>query len=552
MRMQQVIKGVDTLKRVWCLYRVSTKAQVNIDDDIPTQRKACHEFVNTKSEWQITNEYYEKGVSAFKKKLDDRDELQKIKNGAESGEFDVLLVFMYDRLGRNESETPLIVQFLIEHGIEVWSVKEGQSKIDDHTDILINFIRYWQSSGESKKTSIRVREFKKQYSEQGYFQGGAAPIGYKIVETDQPHWKNKDRKIKELVVDEEEGEMIRLIYSLYIDRHMGYRKIVDYLNNHGYRNRDGKIFGVSTIQRILSNPIYIGYKRYQGHDSEEGATQPYNEKLRIISDDIFKQADLIRNTRKDKLKDQDKSGIPLTGKLMFSGLAYCKYCGSKLTANYLYREQKKYNGTDESYTNTVYRYRCPLNKGKHHCDHKQNIWGAKKYDRIIIQQLKAIISTLDIKSFISNSVNQKKSTLKQKEKNLRNLEKELEKLNLQSARLNSEIAKSLIGDSSFTPEQLSGAIDQVNKDIQDKTEIITNLKAEIESERENYSDVNYIADELNNWEEKFDKADDDLKKAMLSRVINKVYFGKEEVEIELNLMLEECLRQQYEAEASIE
>ncbi|WP_312098429.1 recombinase family protein [Niallia sp.] len=539
------------MKRVWTLYRVSTKAQVNIDDDIPTQRQACHEFINTKSDWEITEEWYEKGVSAFKKKLDDRDKLQKIKSGAENGDFDVLLVFMYDRLGRNESETPLIVQFLIEHGIEVWSVKEGQSKIEDHTDILVNYIRFWQSSGESKKTSMRVREFKKQYSDQGYFQGGAAPTGYKIIETDQTHWKNKDRKIKELAVDEEEGEMIKLIFSLYIDKHMGYRKIVDYLNEHGYRNRDGKIFGVSTIQRILANPIYIGFKRYEGFNSKEGATQPYNEKLRIISDDIFKQAEVIRNTRKDKLKDQDKSGIPLTGKLMFSGLAYCKYCGAKLSPNYHYRDQEKNNGTGESYRNIVYRYRCPLNKGKQHCDHKQNIWGAKKFDSIIIQQLKAVISTLDIKAFINTSVNQKKSTLKQKEKNFRNLENELEKLNIQSAKLNAEIGKSLIGESKFTPEQLSGAIDQVNKDIKDKTEAILKLEAEIESERENYADVNYIANELSNWEEKFDKADDDLKKAMLSRVINKVYFGKDEVELELNLMLEECLRQQYEAEASI-
>lgn len=539
------------MKRVWTLYRVSTKAQVNIDDDIPTQRQACHEFINTKSDWEITEEWYEKGVSAFKKKLDDRDKLQKIKSGAENGDFDVLLVFMYDRLGRNESETPLIVQFLIEHGIEVWSVKEGQSKIEDHTDILVNYIRFWQSSGESKKTSMRVREFKKQYSDQGYFQGGAAPTGYKIIETDQTHWKNKDRKIKELAVDEEEGEMIKLIFSLYIDKHMGYRKIVDYLNEHGYRNRDGKIFGVSTIQRILANPIYIGFKRYEGFNSKEGATQPYNEKLRIILDDIFKQAEVIRNTRKDKLKDQDKSGIPLTGKLMFSGLAYCKYCGAKLSPNYHYRDQEKNNGTGESYRNIVYRYRCPLNKGKQHCDHKQNIWGAKKFDSIIIQQLKAVISTLDIKAFINTSVNQKKSTLKQKEKNFRNLENELEKLNIQSAKLNAEIGKSLIGESKFTPEQLSGAIDQVNKDIKDKTEAILKLEAEIESERENYADVNYIANELSNWEEKFDKADDDLKKAMLSRVINKVYFGKDEVELELNLMLEECLRQQYEAEASI-
>ena len=49
--------------------------------------------------------------------------------------------------------------------------------------------------------------------------------------------------------------------------------------------------------------------------------------------------------------------------------------------------------------------------------------------------------------------------------------------------------------------------------------------------------LNYLANELENWEQKFNEADDDLKKAMLSRIINKVYLGKNEIEIDLNILL---------------
>lgn len=538
------------MKRVWCLYRVSTKKQVSTDDDIPLQKNACHDFVNTKGDWKITKELFEKGVSGWSKRADERDELKTIKQGAINKEFDVLLVFMLDRLGRKEDETPPMVSFLNKNNVEVWSVKEGQRNTESHIDKLLNYISFWQSDGESQKTSVRVKERKKQLSEQGYFQGGAAPIGYKIVETEQVHWKNKDRLIKELVADEEESEMIRLIFSLYVDRHMGYRKIVDYLYTKGYRTREGKSYGVSTIQRFLSNPIYIGLKRYQGEDGKEGATQPYNEKLRIISDDLFKQAEQIKNTRSSKLKRQDKSDIPRTGKLVFSGLAYCKYCGAKLSGNYLYREQK-YNNKEGTYKNTIYRYRCPLNKGKYDCDHKQNIWGAKKYDKIIIKQLKEILSQLDLKLFIDSSMNQKKSFIKQKERNINNIEKEHIDLTKQLDKLNSEIVKSLMGESDFTSQQLSGAINTVEEQLGQKLEQLNFLKAEIGKERENYSDVNYIANELENWESKFDNADDDLKKAMLSRVINKVYLGKDEVDLELNLMLSEFFQEQIEAETSI-
>lgn len=521
------------MKRVWCLYRVSKKQQVSVDEDIPMQKNACHGFVNNKPGWIITNELYEKGVSGWKKTVNERDEMTALKEGALNKEFDVLLVFMFDRLGRREDETPVMVNFLIQNGIEVWSVKEGQRKIESHVDKLLNYISFWQSDGESQKTSIRVKEAKKQLSEQGYFQGGTAPIGYKIVETNQWHWKNKDRRVKELVPDEVESEIIKLIYHLYVNRHLGYRKIADYLNEHGYRNRDGKVFVVSTIQRILSNPIYIGLKRYK---TALGGTQPYNEKLRIISDELFYQAQQIRNVRRESNRERDKSGIPRTGKLLFSGLAYCKYCSSKLTSNYLYRTYK-YKNKDGNYKNIIYRYKCPLNKGKLYCDHQQNIWGGKKYDALIINKIKTILSKFELQSFLDTSKNMKTKLLNLKEQNIKNLKKEYSDLKKQQEKLNLEIGKSLIGESTFTPEQLSFALRTIEKQIEEKLEQIKFLEIDLEKDRDNYSNVNYFTNVLKDWEQKFNEADENLKKAMLSRVVNKVYLGKNEIEIELNIWL---------------
>ena len=531
------------MKRVWCLYRVSTKQQVSVEDDIPMQKNACREFAKKHIDWEITRELFEKGVSGWKIKAKDRDELTIIKEAAINNEFDVLLVFMLDRIGRREDETPFIVNFLNENNVEVWSTIEGQRKTETHVEKLINYISFWQADGESQKTSHRVKEGKRQRSELGYFQGGVIPIGYKLVETGEVYWKKKNKRtIKELVIDEKETDMVKLVFSLYTDRHMGYRKIVDYLNSKGYRNKDGEIFGVSTIKRILSNPVYIGKKRYRGLDEKEEGTQPYNEKLRIVSDDLFNQVEKIRIARSEKIKDQDKTGIPLAGKLMFSGLAYCKYCGAKLSGNYLYRKQK-YGYNDNYYTNTIYRYRCPLNKGRLNCEHGQNIWGAKKYDSIIINQVKIVLLQLDLQSFIDSSMNQKESMIKQKERNIKNLENEINSYKKRLDKLNSEISESLVGDSDFTPKQLSAAITSIEDKINQTTDTLISLKSEVEKEKDNYLDVNNIANELKNWEIKFDNADDDLKKAMISRIIDRVYLGKNEVDITFNLALEECLQQ---------
>ena len=65
---------------------------------------------------------------------------------------------MFDRLGRRDDETPFIVEWFTKQGIEVWSVNEGQQRFDTHVDKLMNYIRYWQASGESLKTSVRTRK----------------------------------------------------------------------------------------------------------------------------------------------------------------------------------------------------------------------------------------------------------------------------------------------------------------------------------------------------------------------------------------------------------
>lgn len=128
------------MKRVYCLYRVSTIGQVD-KNDIPMQRQACHTFAKEKG-WQIIEEFSEKGVFGYKKSADQREALQELKQAALQKRFDVLLVFMFDRLGRRDDETPFVVEWFVKNGIEVWSVAEGEQRFEDHIDKLLNYIRY--------------------------------------------------------------------------------------------------------------------------------------------------------------------------------------------------------------------------------------------------------------------------------------------------------------------------------------------------------------------------------------------------------------------------
>ena len=111
---------------VYALYRVSTTKQVDkVKDDIPMQREACREFAQRMG-WTVGKEFLEKGVSGFKVSATDRDAIQELKAAALKNEFQILLVFMFDRIGRIDDETPFVVEWFVKHGIRVWSVQEEE------------------------------------------------------------------------------------------------------------------------------------------------------------------------------------------------------------------------------------------------------------------------------------------------------------------------------------------------------------------------------------------------------------------------------------------
>ena len=247
------------MKRVVCLYRVSTVGQVD-HDDIPMQRIACRDYAATHPDWEIVEEISEKGVSGYKVAASDRDAIVEIKKKAIKGEFDVLLVFMFDRLGRREDETPFVVQWFVQQGIEVWSTREGQQRFDTHVDKLLNYIRFWQASGESEKTSIRVRTKHLQMIEDGQYRGGYLPYGYKLVYKGRTNKKNQP--VRDLVIDEDEAVIVREIFHLLIEEGYGTNRVANYLNERGIKTKRGTtLWRATSVRALIDNRIYLGYMR---------------------------------------------------------------------------------------------------------------------------------------------------------------------------------------------------------------------------------------------------------------------------------------------------
>ncbi len=312
-------------KRVCCLYRVSTTKQVDYAQtkqaDIPMQRKACRRFAESMG-WEIVQEEQEAGVSGFKVSASDRSAIIKIKEDALKGKFDILLVFMFDRLGRKEDETPFIVEWFVSHGIEVWSVKEGEQRFDHHVDFLMNYIRFWQASGESKKTSVRTKTALEQLVAEGRFRGGIAPYGYRLEASGI--FNKRKHEVMKLSIVENEAIVIQLIFQLCVNSGYGRCRIAKFLNDSSLTTKRGGNWHESTVGHILHNVLYTGVLRNGNSKSE------IIPELQIISPEIFQQAQMIMQVRTNANYANRTLPLHTRGQSLLSGNIYCGHCGGRM------------------------------------------------------------------------------------------------------------------------------------------------------------------------------------------------------------------------------
>ena len=335
------------MKQVYCLYRVSTVQQLR-EDDIPMQRQACREFAAT-HQWGIIKDLYEKGISGFKTPIQDRKVLQQIKKDAELRKFDILLVFMFDRLGRRDSETPFFVEDLSMYGVEIWSVTEGQQQFESHADKLINYIRYWQA--ESLKTSDRIKTRMGQLTVEGFFCGGRCAYGYQLIKT----WRKNDRghEIHDLAIQPDEAAVIQKIFDYRIHYGYGSRKIAAVLAEQNIYNRNGEKFHFSSIRGILEREQYAGRLVWGDHRSDD------LPELKIISSETLAVAQQIAEQRKTRQIPQR-----ISGQALLSGNVYCGHCGGKIFASTARKSHHSCAEVSERvpiykcYNRTQYKGRC--------------------------------------------------------------------------------------------------------------------------------------------------------------------------------------------------
>lgn len=513
-------------KRAYALYRVSTAGQIDVtQNDIPMQKKSCHEFAEEHG-WQIKKEFTELGVSGYKKSADERDAIISLRQAAENKEFDVLLVFMFDRLGRREDETPFVVQWFDQHGIEVWSVKEGQQRFDSHADYLINFMRYWAAEGESEKTSIRTKTRLGQLTQDGKYTGGGFPYGYRLADRGRVNKRNKS--VFDLEVDPEEAEIVRLIFRKYVFEGYGSQRLSHWLHEQNITRSDGRNFPNTTIHNMITNQLYTGIIKNGDTVSE------VIPELQIIEPNVFEQAQVIM---KDRTTTRDKVPLNSKSRALLVGRVYCAHCGHRLTLTTSGGRRLRKDG---SVAPARERYQCHF-RVRHpgDCD-GQSGYGVTKLDDVIDKLVRMKFAQIKTASKGEVLSQQREQDIELSQKKINRLSRQLLDKQKELADLKAEIIKVIRGESTWSQDLLNQIIDETNDAISALDISISEEKIKLEELRDTAKALQDEYDQILTWADMYDQASTAGKKMILSQFLKAVYVGAGyNIDVEFNISFEQ-------------
>lgn len=520
-------------KKVFCLYRVSTKKQlsrtVSSDNgrdefDIPMQKNACLGMISNTSNWELYRELSELGVSGYKVSAKERDAIQEIQQEALAGQFDVLLVFMFDRLGRIDDETPFIVEWFVKHGIEVWSVKEGEQRFETHVDKLTNYIRFWQASGESEKTSIRTKESSAQMVKEGRYRGGGIPYGYMIEK--QGRINKRGHEVHDIKIDESEAAVVRHIFELYTCSGYGSHRISTHLTKKGVLTRKKDNFTSSSINSILSNRAYIGVLK-----SGESESEIFPD-LAIIEQKVFDDVQEIKHQRSLAMKEKRHMPLHTSGNTLLSGNIFCGHCGARLVVTTNNKTRTRKDGSVKWTPRK--RYVC-YNKTRHkHKCNGQTGYTTTKLDAIIDEIARSFfgkLSGLPKEALIEKRFSQRISEHEQSLLSAKNI---LQKDIAEMMEYEDEVLKVIRGDSKFDAELLSKLHQDAKQKVEKSRQLVKSQEDFLLHNMQNKELLAEQFDEIKSWADMYDCCALETKKMILSRLFSSIKV-KRDYEIEIDV-----------------
>ena len=549
------------MKRVRMLLRVSSNQQLEADGDLSVQRQLVLEYIEKRSDWKLDEkEYFEGSNSGYKNSVADRDVLQDALQDARNKEYDILVAYKDDRIGRRMWEIGAYVMSLKNCGVDIYTVKDGciSPESDDIMGQMVLALRYGNAQKSSSDTGMRVKDTAKKLVQRGKFMGGKAPYGYTLELSGEI--SKHGRALKHLVIDEKKAEVVIYIYNLAVQKEYGSVKIAKILNSHDqYKNEaPNDVWKAGTIASILTNPIYAGYTAYNRRTRIDGKyhkigrddwiiAEEGNPEIAIITTDIWNRAQDMRKKRADGIAKKEEHrpyNINViknnTGTLALIDVLYCGYCGRKMTNGSRYNYWK-IKSTGERRSGKVGLYKCQdMWSGTVHPG--RGFYRADRIEPIVFSAISEYIGKLQE----NENVFQEIEVNKQAEKRRMNSEldkdrQELAKIQKKIDVMEENIPQAMTGEYPLSLEDLVRLIDKQKDMYRKQQEIIKQKEKKMENMDVSITEWDYLKKQIPTWQQVFLEADAHTKRVLVDKLIERIDVKEEQITIRFRIRLEDFI-----------
>ena len=309
--------------------RVTFYARVSTDQDeqinsLENQVQYYTELIQSKPNWRFVPGYVDEGISGGSTKK--RDNFNRMIRDAKAGMFDFIITKEISRFSRSTLDSIKYTQELLDYNVGVFFQNDNINTLDTDSEFRL-VIMAGVAQDEIRKLSERLKFGFRQAIKNGHVLGNDKLYGY-------------DKKDCVLTANEEEAEIIRIIFDLYGNQRLGTRTISKRLMELGYTSREGNAFNTLTIRHILENPKYKGWycgnksqsvdyrtKRNILLDESEWVTYPDPSIPAIVSEELWNRANILYKRRREEMKSHS-SGISFHNRYPYSAKIYCEEHGT--------------------------------------------------------------------------------------------------------------------------------------------------------------------------------------------------------------------------------
>ena len=508
--------------------RVTFYARVSTDQDeqinsLENQVQYYTELIQNKKNWTFIPGYIDEGISGTSTKK--RDDFNRMIRDAKAGLFDFIITKEISRFSRSTLDSIKYTQELLDYNVGVLFQNDNINTLDTDSEFRL-VIMAGVAQDEVRKLSERLKFGFKQAIKNGHVLGNDKLYGY-------------DKKGCILTINEQEAEIVRIVFDLYANKRLGMRTISKELEKLGYTSREGNLFNTLTIRHMLENPKYKGWycgnktqtldyrtKKKAFLDETEWIMYPDPTIPAIVSEDLWNRANALYKERRKEVMEHG-SGVTYQNRYPYSTKIICEEHGTTFHRQVL--ENK--SGAVEAWQCKIYRQ-----KGRSACSAPQI--RSFELDQILGEIMKQL--TKDKKALIDSLITVITSVPKDVdyEKIRSRIRDEIDQIHIKKDRL---LDLSVAG--ALTTTEFKQRNDALNEQIRNYE---AQLKTVCDEEEKNAGGTLDEAEIRRVLEQEL-SFDGEINSALVASVLDKVVVKKESTKQEIHLDIYLKLGQQFEA-----